>query len=113
MHNPVRGRNRLSCQTSMQHDTLQYFRWAFLENAELLYECTSYKRGSKDCSPGDMVWSDNHDGSGKNWLGLQLMLLRDQIRGEERWSSWLKQLGWSLVSVGKIDVYVEVTLDHV
>ena len=39
----------------------------------------------------DMVWSDNHDGSGKNWLGLQLMLLRDQIRGEERWSSWLKQ----------------------
>lgn len=39
----------------------------------------------------DMVWSDNHDGSGKNWLGLQLMLLRDQIREEERWSSWLKQ----------------------
>lgn len=60
-----------------------------------------------------MVWSDNHDGSGKNWLGLQLMLLRDQIREEERWSSWLKRLGWSLVSVGKIDVYVEVTLDHV
>lgn len=27
------------------------------------------------------IWSDNLDGSGKNWLGLQLMLLRDQLRG--------------------------------
>ena len=28
----------------------------------------------------DKVWSDNHDGTGANWLGLQLMLLRDELR---------------------------------
>ena len=25
------------------------------------------------------MWSNNHDGRGRNWLGLQLMLLRDQL----------------------------------
>eukprot|EP00421_Protoceratium_reticulatum_P049203 CAMPEP_0168452482 /NCGR_PEP_ID=MMETSP0228-20121227/49182_1 /TAXON_ID=133427 /ORGANISM="Protoceratium reticulatum, Strain CCCM 535 (=CCMP 1889)" /LENGTH=300 /DNA_ID=CAMNT_0008467147 /DNA_START=79 /DNA_END=978 /DNA_ORIENTATION=+ len=30
----------------------------------------------------DRRWSDNNDGSGRNWLGLQLMLLRDDIVGE-------------------------------
>jgi len=25
----------------------------------------------------DLVWSDNSDGSGTNWLGLQCMLFRD------------------------------------
>lgn len=29
----------------------------------------------------DTVWSDDMDGEGKNWLGLQLMVLRDELRG--------------------------------
>lgn len=29
----------------------------------------------------DQMWSDNGNGSGSNWLGLQLMLLRDELRG--------------------------------
>lgn len=29
----------------------------------------------------DKVWSDNSDGTGTNWLGLQLLLLRDQRGG--------------------------------
>lgn len=28
----------------------------------------------------DKVWSDNLDGSGQNWLGLQLMLIRDELQ---------------------------------
>ena len=32
----------------------------------------------------DATWSDNQDGSGQNWLGLQLMLVRDELREEER-----------------------------
>eukprot|EP00971_Amphidinium_carterae_P102336 2026061-Amphidinium_carterae.1 len=35
------------------------------------------------CSEGahgrDKVWSNNNIGDGKNWLGMQLMLLRDKI----------------------------------
>ena len=43
-----------------------------------------------------MIWSDNHNGTGCNWLGLQLMLLRDELRGcrGPSWQSWL-QLGTS------------------
>ncbi|CAJ1336050.1 unnamed protein product [Effrenium voratum] len=39
----------------------------------------------------DVTWSNNSDGSGKNWLGLQLMLLRDQLRGSSGWTDWLQQ----------------------
>lgn len=28
----------------------------------------------------DPVWSDNFDGTGTNWLGLQLMLIRDELQ---------------------------------
>mmetsp|Transcript_18393 Transcript_18393/g.42951 ORF Transcript_18393/g.42951 Transcript_18393/m.42951 type:complete len:2482 (+) Transcript_18393:55-7500(+) len=28
----------------------------------------------------DQVWSNNHRGDGTNWLGMQLMLLRDELR---------------------------------
>eukprot|EP00927_Polykrikos_kofoidii_P007457 TRINITY_DN13060_c0_g1_i1.p1 TRINITY_DN13060_c0_g1~~TRINITY_DN13060_c0_g1_i1.p1 ORF type:complete len:417 (+),score=46.22 TRINITY_DN13060_c0_g1_i1:55-1305(+) len=31
----------------------------------------------------DTLWSDDNDGSGRNWLGLQLMLVRDEITGED------------------------------
>jgi len=40
----------------------------------------------------DKVWSDNKDGSGTNWLGLQLMLLRDQLSGSARWTAYLSGL---------------------
>ncbi|CAE8609996.1 unnamed protein product, partial [Polarella glacialis] len=44
----------------------------------------------------DKTWSDNGDGSGLNWLGLQLMLIRDQICGHsgkpQSWTSKLRPL---------------------
>jgi len=33
----------------------------------------------------DYVWSDNHDGTGTNWLGLQLMILRDKLNHKTNW----------------------------
>merc|ERR1712157_513333 len=31
--------------------------------------------------PGrDNIWSDNHVGDGTNWLGMQLMIVRDDLR---------------------------------
>ena len=35
------------------------------------------------------VWSDGCDGEGTNWLGLQLLLLRDSLSGESRWTDFL------------------------
>mmetsp|Transcript_133348 Transcript_133348/g.371752 ORF Transcript_133348/g.371752 Transcript_133348/m.371752 type:complete len:331 (-) Transcript_133348:94-1086(-) len=29
----------------------------------------------------DKIWSDNQDGTGWNWLGFQLMLVRDELQG--------------------------------
>ena len=34
------------------------------------------------CQGRDTVWSDNEDGTGSNWLGLQLMLLRQVLAGD-------------------------------
>mmetsp|Transcript_99946 Transcript_99946/g.214037 ORF Transcript_99946/g.214037 Transcript_99946/m.214037 type:complete len:752 (-) Transcript_99946:113-2368(-) len=36
----------------------------------------------------DKVWSNNHDGEGKNWLGLQLMLIRDRLSGQDAWTRY-------------------------
>jgi len=39
----------------------------------------------------DKVWSDNLDGTGTNWLGLQVMILREELQHEqEKASSWTK-----------------------
>lgn len=40
-----------------------------LPKLERIYRCTA-----------PQIWSDNLDGSGQNWLGLQLMLIRDQLQ---------------------------------
>jgi len=40
----------------------------------------------------DAVWSDNCDGEGTNWLGLQLMLLRDQLSGRRAWTDYIAEL---------------------
>ncbi|CAE8662921.1 unnamed protein product [Polarella glacialis] len=46
-------------------------------------------------SGSDTVWSDNGDGKGWNWLGIQLMLVRDEINGcadaATSWTSWLRR----------------------
>merc|ERR1712190_668593 len=34
-----------------------------------------------ECPGRDNTWSDDYTGEGQNWLGLQLMLLRDELRG--------------------------------
>lgn len=51
-------------------------------------------------TPGrDSIWSDNCDGEGKNWLGLQLMLVRDQIIGRSEWSAYIR----GLIDVDSVD----------
>lgn len=40
------------------------------------------------------LWSDNHFGSGKNWIGILLMLLRDDLNitnSNHDWRTWLKE----------------------
>lgn len=37
----------------------------------------------------DSFWSDNCDGTGKNLLGLLLMLKRDELKGHNCWRRWL------------------------
>ena len=38
----------------------------------------------------DNIWSNNNDGTGKNWLGMQLMLLRDRLTGATDWTNWIE-----------------------
>ena len=38
----------------------------------------------------DIIWSNNNDGTGTNWLGLQLMLLRDRLTGATAWTKWIE-----------------------
>eukprot|EP00415_Alexandrium_ostenfeldii_P000065 UN0065 len=56
----------------------------------------------------DDVWSDNGDGSGMNWLGLQLMMVREEIKEAQgiscRGSSWMPFIG-SLIDPDSGDVY--------
>lgn len=42
----------------------------------------------------DSIWSDNEDGSGQNWLGLQLMLVRAWNRAERQdpWSQAIHRI---------------------
>lgn len=41
----------------------------------------------------DKVWSNNSDGEGWNWLGLQLMLIREERRGSGPWTPRLPREG--------------------
>lgn len=38
------------------------------------------------------VWSDNGNGEGKNWLGLQLMVIRDRLARSPSWTGYLESL---------------------
>lgn len=39
----------------------------------------------------DRTWSNNHDGDGTNWLGLQLMIIRDELRCEGSWTAFFDE----------------------
>jgi len=39
----------------------------------------------------DKVWSDNCKGDGTNWLGLQIMLIRDEINGTSGWTTFISK----------------------
>eukprot|EP00961_Rhodomonas_salina_P092477 1244284-Rhodomonas_salina.1 len=46
----------------------------------------------------DLLWSDNMDGTGANWLGFQLMLIRDELRERKAKASsqtLTGSLGWT------------------
>mmetsp|Transcript_65257 Transcript_65257/g.121659 ORF Transcript_65257/g.121659 Transcript_65257/m.121659 type:complete len:1026 (-) Transcript_65257:166-3243(-) len=39
----------------------------------------------------DALWSDNGDGEGKNLLGMQLMLIRDELSGQYTWTDFIRR----------------------
>jgi len=39
----------------------------------------------------DGFWSDNGDGEGKNLLGMQLMLIRDELSGQYTWTDFIRR----------------------
>jgi len=43
---------------------------------------------SKDCD--SLIWSDGNDGEGSNWLGMQLMLIRDRRTGWKKWTEFIE-----------------------
>lgn len=62
-------------------------------NAELLKTGDRFLLEHNNAIGRDTIWSNNGDGTGKNWLGLQLMILRDYLRGTSTKSnSWTQQL---------------------
>jgi len=40
----------------------------------------------------DALWSDNGDGEGKNLLGMQLMLIRDELSGNYGWTDFIRRI---------------------
>merc|ERR1712226_952243 len=56
----------------------------------------------------DDVWSDNGNGSGMNWLGLQLMMVREELQDARcvtcRGKKWMPLLG-SLIDPETGDSY--------
>jgi len=36
----------------------------------------------------DLIWSDNYNGEGRNWLGMQCMLIRDELNKKSGLDSW-------------------------
>ena len=41
---------------------------------------------------GDNTWSDDGTGDGMNWFGLQIMLVRDELRGKSGDGSWTEYI---------------------
>merc|ERR1712228_161188 len=40
----------------------------------------------------DKMWSNNNDGEGTNWLGAQLMLIRDKLKKSDGWTGAIGKL---------------------
>merc|ERR1711972_1151993 len=40
----------------------------------------------------DQIWSDNANGEGTNWLGLQIMLVRDKLSGQRKWTDFIESV---------------------
>jgi hypothetical protein len=61
---------------------------------QLLLTDDAYLLEHNSKSGRDFLWSDNQDGEGQNWLGLQLMLLRDELRrlkgGSTNWTTYIQ-----------------------
>ena len=61
---------------------------------QLLMTGDAYLLEHNSKSGRDFLWSDNQDGEGQNWLGLQLMLLRDELRrlkgGSTNWTTYIQ-----------------------
>merc|ERR1719282_2276944 len=55
----------------------------------------------------DKVWSNNQVGDGTNWLGLQLMLIRDELRGQN-----VKHLTWTEYISKHCDIDLETGLSR-
>jgi len=53
-------------------------------------------------------WSDNFDGSGANWLGLQLMLIRDKLASTHYWTKLIRRL----INVETGDPWSKLQEDH-
>lgn len=53
---------------------------------------------------GDVIWSDGNDGTGKNWLGMQLMLLRDTQSNHKGtyWTNWLTDMCAIDINTGEL-----------
>lgn len=57
----------------------------------------------------DKIWSDNNDGNGANWLGLQLMLVRDYLRSEHVQDN--AERSWSAFIGSSVDLKTGVARD--
>lgn len=51
----------------------------------------------------DKVWSNNSDGTGQNWLGMQLMLLRDVLRRDSPSDKQGDTIPWSSFIASCVD----------
>ena len=75
----------------------QKFRQGTSEHEWLMNTGTSFLLEHNPFTHRDAVWSDKNDGKGVNWLGLQLMLIREKYRPGSPIRKWLfKCFGGSL-----------------
>ena len=65
--------------TTMYHLLQMKFKPGTMEHHMLMNTGTSFLLEHNPKSDRDAVWSDKNDGYGANWLGLQLMLIRDSF----------------------------------
>lgn len=79
---------------------LHVLRAKFLRGSEL---ATALKRTAPDFllhhgsfKGDDPVWSDDFDGNGSNWLGLQLMLVRDELHWQPEREEATQRGEWTL-----------------